>query len=1527
MANKNDVELVLRAKDQTSKAVDDVTKALKALTDVQDQLGKSAKNSAGLSEQLGSGIAKLKTEIGGLSQLGAAAESINKAGEAVARLSDTVSRSKGATSQLITEYGKAASRTRELQSAADAASKAFEQQKTSTAAAKDALAIVNAEVKDAESEYRRLYNAVSKAKQPSEQLVNALRDQRDTLISLYGAQQNAQAVYDDMVKAQTSMRTASDEAAAALKVSKKNQDELRDSAVKASQTLQTERAELGRLRTDLAAVTAQGEKTAQALGATKFTAIDTTSAVQAKQQLLELATATQQEAQKEVAAAEMRRAAQAEQTRATVASARAQMQFGSSLQEHVDQLRKFAGQLRSAAGEQEKLTAATVTGSAAQRSAYETQRTALSLFQRLRGQILSITAAYIGLFGAINELRNVTRVIRDMEQTQARFSVVFGDDTRAITSEMAYMREQAVRLGQDFGTLSKTYSDLLFASREAGFSLGETRRLFLAVSGAARVNQTSAEDLEGVYRALSQMLSKGSITAEELKQQLGDRMTGAFQLFAAGLGKTTEELNRLMQAGQVKATSKELLGFADQIQRKFGGALPAALSSTSAEIDRFFTLLDLARAKFADGGFGEALRKSLAQLNQYLQSSEGDKFFKALGEAAAAAVDFIRLCAEKFEVFVAVGKVWLSLRLAEYVVSMGKGFLLFGSRVTLAAANLAQLISFARVGALTIGGFFTALRAALVPLGAALGPTGLIAAGIFLIIELTGKWTKATISTGEALDKHRQTVETIKNAYSDAAQGVEDWKKRLEGLSEVQIRINGEALKQDLANLKKQIEGPMTLGFFPRGGGGSVENQIRAVIGQFQVGVISAKRFKAELEKIAKWNPPEIKVDEWTSWFQLADDAIKLEDAIAQVEPAAKAAAGGMDQATAAANGLADAVQNTNKQLSEADVLARYESAVNQLKDGIPALKAELEFDAAIKSVEQLVKSMKEIGLSPAQLAEIERLANLRIQSIQSDFAKDAGGGNFNGSAVDLIKKFEGFISNPKWDVNAYRAGYGSDTVTLADGSVQKITQGMKVSQADALRDLVRRIGEFQDIVRAQIGSERWNAMSEQQQAALTSIAYNYGELPNRIVNAVKTGTAQEMAAAVRGLAGDNGGINAGRRNAEADILAQGSNGMLVQQIELEQKKLENQQKFQENRDKEIAQQKFEIEQQGIINSKVDDAARQVAINTAVREAENRAIEAGVTYTEEMRQADAKRAAELYDATNGQKDADERRRAALDEVNRLTERQKLLMEQMQMLQDSGNASGAEAVKVQIQQTNDELLKAIENAQKLNNELGGPDAQNTDLDLQNRAMAVRKIGEEAAWSGERINDMLASGLTSAFDRFSEAVANGANVFKSLRDAFLQFAADFLREIAQMIMKQAIMNALGGGKDKSGGAGGFISSLIGNLFHDGGVVGQATMTRSVSPAIFQNAMRYHTGGIAGLQPNEVPAILKKGEEVLTQNDPRHIANGGGQQPVNVKVVNAIDPGEFISSGLDTTAGEKSILNFIRNNQSAVRSAMGV
>ena len=114
----------------------------------------------------------------------------------------------------------------------------------------------------------------------------------------------------------------------------------------------------------------------------------------------------------------------------------------------------------------------------------------------------------------------------------------------------------------------------------------------------------------------------------------------------------------------------------------------------------------------------------------------------------------------------------------------------------------------------------------------------------------------------------------------------------------------------------------------------------------------------------------------------------------------------------------------------------------------------------------------------------------------------------------------------------------------------------------------------------------------------------------------------------------------------------------------------------------------------------------------------------------------------------------------------------------------------------------------------------------------------------------------------------------------KDGIEGMADSFGKTVQKMIAQAAsaqLMNALFGDMGKTGNIGGLVGSGLNWLkgtdfiksfgFHEGGIVGSGdhSFTRTVPASIFNNAPRYHSGGIVG---DEVPAILKKGERVLTK-----------------------------------------------------------
>ena len=140
-------------------------------------------------------------------------------------------------------------------------------------------------------------------------------------------------------------------------------------------------------------------------------------------------------------------------------------------------------------------------------------------------------------------------------------------------------------------------------------------------------------------------------------------------------------------------------------------------------------------------------------------------------------------------------------------------------------------------------------------------------------------------------------------------------------------------------------------------------------------------------------------------------------------------------------------------------------------------------------------------------------------------------------STMGLIAKHEKFKPTPYWDVNHLRAGFGSDTVTLPDGTVKPVDENTRVTVEDAERDLARRKMESQGQIRAAVGDDAWNKLDPGAQDALTSTTYNYGRLPGTVAQAVQGGNKSDIAAAVNNLGYDNEGVNAGRRAQEASMI------------------------------------------------------------------------------------------------------------------------------------------------------------------------------------------------------------------------------------------------------------------------------------------------------------------------------------------------------------------------------------------------------
>lgn len=434
----------------------------------------------------------------------------------------------------------------------------------------------------------------------------------------------------------------------------------------------------------------------------------------------------------------------------------------------------------------------------------------------------------------------------------------------------------------------------------------------------------------------------------------------------------------------------------------------------------------------------------------------------------------------------------------------------------------------------------------------------------------------------------------------------------------------------------------------------------------------------------------------------------------------------------------------------------------------------------------------------------------------------------------------------------------------------------------------------------------------------------------------------------VRVLGGNQGdGVNT-QSFAASDVLgirrAPTTGDVAADLAKADAKRVENQQNFNELVEAENLRRestiRFASEQQNLEGLALIDAQKRQFVEEAVATQKAKAVKDELTYTADQEAATRRLAEQEFEVTRGiearkkvREDELRLQRESVDNaVSSFQSQQQELQNQITFLRDNGQGSAADALLPQMDAVNLKLAEAIRRAQAFYEALGnnptalealGLTRDQIDaivLGLDNAALSTQRAGQFLGVTFGQIAQTATANAVSAIDRFSQAIAEGSNVMSSLRDAFLQFASDFLRQIAQMILQQIIFNAISGALGGAGGAGAGVA-------HGGGIVGALGTNRTVSPSWFTNAMRYHSGGIAGLRPDEVPAILQRGEEVLTREDPRHRLNGGagGGEAPKVTVVNTLDPSEFISKGLGTRKGDTAVLNWMRANSGAVRQAI--
>ena len=411
----------------------------------------------------------------------------------------------------------------------------------------------------------------------------------------------------------------------------------------------------------------------------------------------------------------------------------------------------------------------------------DTGRKSLSVYQRIRGQVLGMAAAYIGVYEAVNTVQKAIEATSRNQALRTGLLTVNNGDAAKAASDYEFLRKEIDRLGLVFDDVAPKFANMAVAGKAIGLSTAQIRQTFTDVATSVAAGNLSLEDSEGVFRAIVQIMGKARVQAEELRGQLGDRLPGAVAEFAKANNIALSELDDLLKKGQVGIP--QLMKFIESYANRFDGQMGTITDRLDAYINRARNSYNDWLRTLIAGENQTRLKAAFKAVEDFFKGESGEKFAQDLGKAFAVVVEILTWVAQNMDKVTAALKIFLGLQAAKFIYDMGAAFVGLGKGAKAAVTAIVGV----RTAAVAATGATAALTVQQRALALALGPVGIAAA-----------------AAGAALYGFLNAIEKADKETADFI----DTLGRLEGATSVGeldagVAANAAALEKSIATMKR----------------------------------------------------------------------------------------------------------------------------------------------------------------------------------------------------------------------------------------------------------------------------------------------------------------------------------------------------------------------------------------------------------------------------------------------------------------------------------------------------------------------------------------------------------------------------------------------------------------------------------------------------------------------------------------------------------------------------------------------------
>lgn len=344
-----------------------------------------------------------------------------------------------------------------------------------------------------------------------------------------------------------------------------------------------------------------------------------------------------------------------------------------------------------------------------------------------------------------------------MDRLNKAYATITGSSSAA-QNQLDYLYDVTQRLGLQFQGTAEAAKGFFAAGKDSALK-DHLNGIFESVSMAGSALALSKDQMDGVFLALGQMISKGKVQAEELRGQLGERLPGAFDMAAKAMGVTTAKLDDMLKKGQV--TAEEMLPkLAKVLHDDFAIAAAEASQGLQAQLNRLSTEWTRFQASLLNGDAAAKVMKQLAS---------GMKVLADHGAEIAS--------------IVSKGIQWAVWTAGVYAAIKA----LSGLRAAVTAAK-AALVAFN----------VSSVAAAVGSLSGLLGPAGLAAAAGAAIVAFTSL-SSSTQSADDIFRKHQATIDDYKEKMGKATDAVKTFSEEQEKAYRRSLEQQRDSMKTDIA--------------------------------------------------------------------------------------------------------------------------------------------------------------------------------------------------------------------------------------------------------------------------------------------------------------------------------------------------------------------------------------------------------------------------------------------------------------------------------------------------------------------------------------------------------------------------------------------------------------------------------------------------------------------------------------------------------------------------------------------------------